>query len=113
MVAVPGDGSTLYGVQGLWSAARYCCGVLYVVLTNGRYAIMDRLAYKHGGEPPWPAFDDIDLRALAASLGCPARRVSTYAELRDVLDAVVPTLAARTEPLLLDVTVVPDADFAP
>jgi benzoylformate decarboxylase len=44
VVAVVGDGSSLYGVQALWSAAHYRVGVLFVVLSNGGYAIMDRLA---------------------------------------------------------------------
>jgi benzoylformate decarboxylase len=113
VVAVLGDGSALYAVQGLWSAARYGCGVLYVVLSNGRYAIMDRLAEKQGGKPPWPAFEDVDLLAMAGAFGCPARRVTTYGELTDVLDDVVPGLADRTEPLLLDVAVRVETTFDP
>ena len=52
VVAVLGDGSSLYAVQALWSAARYACGVLYVVLNNGRYAIMDRLASARRRQTP-------------------------------------------------------------
>ncbi|MFK3984698.1 thiamine pyrophosphate-dependent enzyme [Micromonospora sp. NPDC050397] len=113
VVAVLGDGSSLYAIQGLWSAARYGCGVLFVVLSNGRYAIMDRLAEKHGGKPPWPAFDEVDVAGLAESLGCPARRIVDHADLLAVLDEVVPTLAARTEPLLLDVPVATEPRFQP
>ncbi|MER7892572.1 thiamine pyrophosphate-dependent enzyme [Micromonospora sp. NPDC094482] len=113
VVAVLGDGSSLYGIQGLWSAARYGCGVLFVVLANGRYAVMDRLADKVGGKAPWPAFEDVSVSGLAQALGCPARRVSDYAELLTVLDEVVPTLAERTDPLLLDVPVHVDAQFEP
>lgn len=113
VVAVLGDGSSMYGIQGLWSAAHYGCGVLFVILSNGGYAIMDRLAEKAGGKPPWPSFDGVDIHGLALSLGCPAQRVETYAELIDVLDAVIPTLAQRSEPLVLDVTVVPELRFEP
>ncbi|WP_433528093.1 thiamine pyrophosphate-dependent enzyme [Micromonospora sp. CA-263727] len=105
VVAVLGDGSSLYGIQGLWSAARYGCGVLFVVLSNGRYAIMDRLAERAGGKAPWPAFDEVSVHDLARALGCPARRITGHADLLAVLDEVVPTLADRTEPLLLDVPV--------
>ena len=38
-------------------------------------------------------------------LGCPAERVTTHEELTRVLDAVVPTLRSRTEPVVLDVRV--------
>ena len=105
VVALLGDGSSLYAIQGLWSAARYACGVLFVVLANGRYAVMDQLAANHGGKPPWPAFEDVDIAGLAQSLNCPAMRVQTYPALLAVLDEVVPGLAARTSPLLLEVTV--------
>ena len=113
VVAVLGDGSAMYAVQGLWSAARYGCGVLYVILDNGRYAVMDRLAEKHGGKPPWPAFEDVDVAAVAGAFGVAARRVTTLAELTEVLDDVVPGLAARTEPLLLDVAVRVEQRFDP
>ncbi|MFC0505516.1 thiamine pyrophosphate-dependent enzyme [Micromonospora costi] len=113
VVAVLGDGSSLYGIQGLWSAARYGCGVLFVVLSNGRYAVLDRLADKAGGKAPWPAFEDVSVHGIAQALGCPARRVVDHPELLAVLDEVVPTLAHRTEPLLLDVPVRVDTRFEP
>ncbi|HSC90804.1 MAG TPA: thiamine pyrophosphate-dependent enzyme [Gaiellaceae bacterium] len=113
VVAVVGDGSSLYGIQALWSAAHYRAGVLYVILSNGGYAIMDRLAERHGLDAPWPGFGEVDVAALARGFGCPARTVATHDELVAALDEVVPTLATRTEPLLLDVAVAPTAHFAP
>lgn len=113
VVAVVGDGSALYGMHALWSAAHYRVGALFVVLSNGRYAVMDRLADKQGGKAPWPPFTEVDMGALARSLGCPARRVHGHAELVAALDEVIPSLAAREEPLLLDVTVTVDPDFQP
>jgi benzoylformate decarboxylase len=113
VVAVVGDGSALYQVQALWSAARYGAGVLFVVLANGRYAIMDRLAERHGAPAPWPGFEEVRLAPIAAGLGCPARRVEEHGELLAVLDEVVPGLAARGEPLLLEVAVEADPTFAP
>ncbi|MFR9806745.1 thiamine pyrophosphate-dependent enzyme [Pseudonocardia sp. RS010] len=113
VVAVVGDGSSLYGIQALWTAAHYGVGAVFVVLANGRYAIMDRLAEKQGGAAPWPAFTEVAVAGLAQSLGCPARRVATWEELGPALDAVVPTLATRTGPLLLEVVVEPDPTFDP
>ncbi|WP_024285486.1 thiamine pyrophosphate-dependent enzyme [Cellulomonas sp. KRMCY2] len=113
VVAVLGDGSTLYAIQGLWSAAHYGIGLLAVVLSNGRYAIMDRLAEQRGGVPPWPAFDEVDVCGLSLALGCPAERVETYDELARALAVLVPGLADRRTPHLLDVTVVPDPHVAP
>jgi thiamine pyrophosphate-dependent acetolactate synthase large subunit-like protein len=113
VVAVVGDGSSLYGIQALWSAAHYGVGVLFVVLANGRYAIMDRLAEQAGGRPPWPAFEEVDVSVLAAGLGCPAERVDSYEAVVKALDEVVPTLVDRSEPLVLQVAVVPEATFEP
>jgi benzoylformate decarboxylase len=105
VVAVLGDGSTMYAVQALWSAARYEVGVLLVVLANGRYAVMDALARRTGGAAPWPAFESVDLGAIARGLGCPTVRVETHSELISTLDEVLPGLAARREPLLVEAVV--------
>lgn len=113
VVAVIGDGSSLYGIQGLWSAAHYRVGVLYVILSNGGYAIMDRLAERSGNDGPWPGFGEIEIAALARGFGCPARRVTTHAELLAALDETIPTLAGREQPLLLDVVIAPTTTFAP
>ena len=112
VVAVVGDGSSIYGIQALWSAAHYRVGVLFVILSNGGYAIMDRLAERVEREPPWPSFE-VDVAALARAFGCPARRVSTHDELVIALDEIVPTLSSRDEPVLLDVVIAPTASFAP
>jgi benzoylformate decarboxylase len=113
VVAVVGDGSSLYGIQALWTAAHERAGVLFVILSNGGYAIMDRLAERRGGDSPWPAFPDVDVATIARGFGCPARRIDTPEELAASLDEVVPTLAAREEPLLLDVLIEPTRTFAP
>ena len=112
VVAVVGDGSALYGIQALWSAAHYRAGVLFVILANGGYAIMDRLAERHGAAGPWPGFD-VDIAALARAQGCEGRRIAEHDDLVATLDEVVPELATREEPLLLDVAIAPTATFAP
>jgi benzoylformate decarboxylase len=113
VVAVLGDGSALYTIQGLWSAARYEVGVLFVILNNGGYRVMDRLAEMQGESAPWPAFDSIDLSAIARGFGCEARRIVEHGELLAALDETLPGLAARRSPLLLEMMVEPDPDFDP
>ncbi|MGY4982512.1 thiamine pyrophosphate-dependent enzyme [Streptomyces sp. 900105755] len=113
VVAVVGDGSSLYQIQSLWTAAHYGVGALFVVLANGRYAVMDQLADRHGGKPPWPAFEEVSVCGLARSLGCPARRVTGWSALLAELDTLLPDLAHRTAPLLLEVAVRPDRPLAP
>src|SRR5262245_22512450 len=113
VVAVVGDGSSLYGIQALWSAARYGSGALFVILSNGGYAIMDRLAERAGGAAPWPQFDDVEIAEVARALGCASRRIVEHDELLAALDETVPGLALRSEPLLLDVAVAPTTTFNP
>jgi benzoylformate decarboxylase len=105
VVALVGDGSSMYTIQGLWTAARYGVGAVFVVMANGRYAIMDQLAARHGAPGAWPSFGEVDIAGVARGLGCPAERVTTHEELTSALDAVVPTLRSRREPLVLDVRV--------
>ena len=112
VVAVVGDGSSLYGIQALWSAAHYRAGVLFVILSNGGYAVMDRLVEQQGSKGPWPSFG-VDIAGLSRALGCSARAVAGHGELLQALDEVLPGLQDRTEPLLLEVTVAPDTSFAP
>jgi benzoylformate decarboxylase len=112
VVAIVGDGSSLYAIQSLWSAAQYRVGALFVILSNGGYAVMDRLVEQRGGSVPWPGFG-VDVAGIARALGCPARHVAEHAELLEVLDEVLPGLAGRDEPLLLEVVVEPDETFAP
>jgi benzoylformate decarboxylase len=113
VVAVVGDGSAIYGVPVVWSAAHYGIGALFVVLSNERYAVMDRLVERHGAAGPWPAFAEVELATIARGFGCEARRITTHDELISSLDEVVPTLEDRDEPLVLDILVEPTLDFAP
>jgi benzoylformate decarboxylase len=113
VVALVGDGSAMYSIQALWSAAYYKVGALFVILANGGYAIMDRLAEMHGDSAPWPTLTGIDIAGLARAFGCNAERITTPGELERTFDEVVPRLAGREEPLLLEVAVAPDESFEP
>ncbi len=113
VVAVVGDGSSLYQIQALWTAVHYRVGVLFVVLANGRYAIMDRLADRHESTAPWPAFEEISVAGMAEAMGCAALRVSGHGELLAELDALLPGLHGRGTPLVLEVEVEADETFQP
>lgn len=105
VVAVLGDGSSLYTIRALWSAQRYRAGVLFVVLSNGGYAIMDDLAARAGSVPAWPGFNEIRVDDLAAAQGCPAERLTTREEVETRMAALLPGLASAETPLLLNVVV--------
>ena len=107
VLAVLGDGSSLYAIQALWSAARYGVGALFIVLANGGYAIMDKLAEPHRQAGAVAGSTTIDIAAIAGALGCEAARVEDHADARRTLDESFPALAGRDAPLLLEVAVAP------
>jgi thiamine pyrophosphate-dependent acetolactate synthase large subunit-like protein len=111
VVAVVGDGSAMYAIQALWSAVRYEVGAIFVVIANGGYRVMDRLAEAQDEAAPWPAFGAIDITAIAKAQGCPARRVETFAELEAALDEALDGIGERREPMLLEMVVAPDREF--
>lgn len=111
VLAVVGDGSSMYQIQAIWTAVQYRVGVLFIVLRNGGYAIMDRLAERAGADGPWPSLDALDITALAHAQGCDAWRVATHDDLVEALDTTLPTLRHRRAPLLLEVTVAQDKTF--
>ncbi|MFF4399658.1 benzoylformate decarboxylase [Streptomyces sp. NPDC001480] len=110
VVCVLGDGSALYSVQALWTAARHRAPVTYVILDNGGYAAVRALGRRIGITPvPGTDIGGVDFAALAASLGCPGAEVRHPAELPAALDRA---LAAGDEdgPYLLHVRVTPTED---
>jgi benzoylformate decarboxylase len=87
VVCVVGDGSALYSVQALWTAARHTAPVTYVLLDNGGYAAVRALGRRIGITPvPGTDITDIDFAALAESFGCPAARAEYPEELPAALD---------------------------
>ena len=111
VMAVVGDGSALFGIQALWSAAHYGVGVLLVVMSNGNYGVMDAQAGWQQASAPWPQFPGLNIAQIAGGLGCPSRRVKTYEEMAETLGDALDGLAARTEPLLVEV-VIAQADWS-
>src|SRR5690606_13221945 len=81
VVAVIGDGSSMYSSQAHWTAAHFKLPITYVIADNGGYRIIkERLRAFHGSthfigmdfkDPP------IDFVGVAQSFGMPAHRVET------------------------------------
>jgi benzoylformate decarboxylase len=105
VVAVIGDGSSMYSIQALWTAAREDVPVTVIVLDNAGYAAVSILAGSDGGaKVPGAELGGIDFAALATGMGCAAHRVEKPAELRAALDRAL----ASDRPTLLHVIVDPD-----
>ncbi|TNC28121.1 benzoylformate decarboxylase [Amycolatopsis alkalitolerans] len=100
VVAVLGDGGSMYGIQALWTAARQQTAVLFVILDNGEYAAVRRHAVRTGaGKVPGIELGGLEFRDLARGMGCAAHDVRTPAQLR----TGVTTALASAGPTLLHV----------
>ena len=104
---------SMYSIQALWTGAHRGVGAVFLVLANGRYAVMDRLADRRGGKAPWPAFPEVSVSTLAAGFGVQALRVESADELAASLPDICSGLAGRTEPLVVEVAVEAGTHFAP
>ncbi|WP_306204450.1 benzoylformate decarboxylase [Actinoplanes sp. RD1] len=106
VVCVMGDGSTMYSVQALWTAARERAPVTFVILDNGGYEAVKQLGRRQGAAGVVGTdIPGLDLVTVATGLGCPAVRASGGAlegALADALAAegpavvVVPVAAEGT-----------------
>jgi benzoylformate decarboxylase len=105
LVAIIGDGSAMYSIQALWTAAHLNLPITYVIANNKGYRILkQRLMAFHGNDNfIGMAFDEpeIDFVALARSFGLTAEAVTAPDAVRPALDAAI----ASKKPTLLDVAV--------
>lgn len=82
VVAMIGDGSLQYAIQGLWTANQQKLNIIYIVLVNTEYAILKSFA-ECQETPNVPGLDipDLDIESLARGYGCLAKKVETKDEL--------------------------------
>ena len=102
VVAVIGDGSMMYSIQALWTAAQHALPLTVVVLNNGGYGAMRSFGRVLGTEGvPGIELPGLDFGALAQGMGCPGLRVTEPAALAEALAA-----ALRSDgPMLVEVAV--------
>src|SRR6185312_8990636 len=95
VVALVGDGSAMYTVQGLWTAAHYKLPIVWVIFNNTSYRILkQRLVNMRG-----LAEQADNFVGIARSLGIEAQRAKTV---KDATDLIGKALKDNTA-LLIDV----------
>lgn len=111
VLCILGEGAAMYGIQGLWSAARYGLGVTFVIANNAQYQILKAGAQSLGlpaaraekfvgmdlSEPA------IDLVGIGRSMGVESQRISEPDELADRTRAAFES----GRPQLIDVPIQP------
>ena len=105
VIGLIGDGSSLYSIQALWSAAQLKLPITYVILNNGRYAALQDFApvfgFARGEAVQGTELPGLDFVALARGMGCQAVRVTQADKLQN---ALAQALSARA-PMLVEVVV--------
>lgn len=90
VIGVIGDGSSMYTIQALWTAAREQVPVTFLILNNRRYAALEgfaRLLDYRADEPvAGTVLGGIDFAAMARAQGVPGARVSEAAGLAAALE---------------------------
>jgi benzoylformate decarboxylase len=100
VVAIVGDGSAMYSIQALWTAAHMRLPITYVIPNNRGYRILKERLKSMRGTDRFIGMDlrepDLDFVALAQSMGVRARRITEPAEigpaLRDAMQGAGPSL---------------------
>lgn len=109
VLALLGEGAAMYGIQGLWTAARYRIPVTFLIANNAQYQILKvgarGLGLPHATAGQFVGMDlvepEVDLVALARALGVEAHRASQP----DEISSLVRRGLAGDGPLLIDVPI--------
>ena len=95
VVALIGDGSAMYTIQGLWTAAHEKLQVVFIIINNHSYRILKQRTNAMQGlaaqTDRYVGMDldnpRVDFVAVARGLGLAAERARTLGEVRDLLAA--------------------------
>jgi benzoylformate decarboxylase len=111
VVAVSGDGSAMYSIQALWSAAHHKLAIVFVVLANREYRILKhnvdvwRQNFQPGTQHPYQQMDlagpALDFVRLAEGMGVEAVRV----EKAEVIAPALAAAVAANRPYLVEIAI--------
>jgi benzoylformate decarboxylase len=104
VIAVLGDGSSMYSIQGLWSAAQNALPIAFVIVKNGTYEALNEFGRHFGlARLQGIGLPQLDFCGLARSQGVHAVSVTSVEQLDDALVAAFRSNA----PMLVEVVVEP------
>ena len=93
VVATIGDGSAMYSIQSLWTAAHLKLNITYVIINNRSYRIIKERLLAMRGTDDFVAMDmdnpAIDFAGVAKSMGMPSQVVTDPTKLAGVLKAAM------------------------
>ena len=102
VIGLLGDGSAMYSIQGLWTAAQLKLPVAFIIVNNGSYRALEEFGRRFDIKTlPGVHLPGLDFCGLAEAQGVKALRVERAEE----LDAALRTVFAAVAPTLLEVRV--------
>jgi len=112
VLAISGDGSALYTIQALWSAAHHDLAIVFLILANRSYRILKRnmdryrAAIQSDAARGYPGLDltepTVDFVSVGRGFGVAGRRVETPETLDDALREAFASAAPRLVEVLVD-----------
>lgn len=111
IVALTGDGSAMYSIQALWSAAHHDLPIVFIILSNREYRVLKhnmdiyRARFETNSNKPYPNMDLtnplLGFTEIARGFGLHAEQISEA----DAIGERVRAAFAAGKPALLDIVV--------
>jgi benzoylformate decarboxylase len=111
VVAISGDGSAMYSIQALWSAAHHALPIIFVILSNREYRVLKhnldiyRARFDIGSNKPYPHMDltspALGFPEMASGMGVPGETVT---EADGIADAMA-RARSTSGPYLIEIVV--------
>jgi benzoylformate decarboxylase len=106
VVCFSGDGSAMYSIQALWTAAHHKLPLTVVIVNNGGYRIIKQRLLAFHGDDHYVGMDfvdpPVDFVGVAKSLGLEAMRIASPKDLKDVLSSAFKRPGAKLIEVVVD-----------
>jgi benzoylformate decarboxylase len=109
VVCLSGDGSAMYSIQALWTAAHHKLPLTVVIANNGGYRIIKQRLLAFHGDDHYVGMDfvdpPVDFTGLAKALGVEATRITDPAALKSTLASAFARPGTKLIEVMVDGTV--------
>jgi benzoylformate decarboxylase len=109
VVCYSGDGSAMYSIQALWTAAHHKLPLTVVIVNNGGYRIIKQRLLAFHGDDHYVGMDfadpKVDFTGMAKALGLEAMRITEPGEIAPALKSAFSRPGAKLIEVMVDGTV--------
>src|SRR3979411_2441974 len=109
VVCYSGDGSSMYSIQSLWTAANHKLPLTFIIVNNGGYRIIKQRLLAFHGDDHYVGMDfvdpPVDFTGLAKSFGLEAMRITEAKDLPSVLSSAFSRPGTKLIEVVVDGTV--------